>query len=219
MRIHHFLVGICLIAGLLGLAGFQTRQDPMASQILNGVGQRYKKLPGFKAEFSHESQTNSGKVKGTVTGKIMVSGKKYRLETGNTTLICDGKNVWSADRKIKEVNISDYEPEPDDITPERVYTFYQTGYKYLFMGEVKTKTGIWQTIDLEPENIEKEVSKIRLFIDKKTLAITKWIVFERGTNDREEFVITKFEALKQINQADFAFSKSQFPGFKIVDLR
>lgn len=219
MKKPHILAALLLVIGLLGLGSFQSRQDPMASQILNAVGQRYKKLTGFKAVFSHESQTNSGQVKGTVTGNITVSGKKYRLQTGTSTLICDGKNVWSADSKVKEVNLSDYEPEPDDITPEKVYTFYQTGYKYMFMGEVKTKTGIWQTIDLEPENIQKEVSKIRLFVDKKTLAITKWIVFERGTNDREEFVITKFEALKQVNPADFTYSKSQFPGYKLVDLR
>ena len=44
----------------------------------------------------------------------------------------------------------------------------------------------------EPENIEKEISKIRLYVDKKSLSITKWILFERGTNDREVFEIKKF---------------------------
>jgi outer membrane lipoprotein carrier protein len=204
---------------LFFLLSFQTRQDPMAGKILDEVGKRYQKLKGFSAEFTHESENNAGETKGSLKGKITVSGSKYRLISGNTTLICDGKVVWSADKKTKEVTISDYEPEPDDITPERIYTFYQKGYKYMFMGEVKTKTGTWQSIDLEPENIQKEVSKIRLFVAKQNRSIMKWIVYERGSNDREVFEVTKFLPLTQIQASDFVFSKAQFPGYKVVDLR
>lgn len=204
---------------LLLLFSFQTRQDPMAGKILDEVGQRYKKMAGFSADFSHDSENNAGDVKSTRNGKIMVNGNKYRLSSGNITLICDGKVVWSADKKSKEVTISDYEPEPDDITPERIYTFYQKGYKYMFMGEVKTKTSIWQTLDLEPENIQKEVSKIRLFVDKKNRSITKWILFERGSNDREVFEVKKFAALTKVDAAQFSWNKSEFPGYKVVDLR
>jgi len=201
------------------LFSFQTRQDPMAGKILDGVGLKYKKLAGFTSGFKHVSENNTGDAIHTISGKITVSGSKYRLTSGNTTLICDGKTVWSADKKTKEVTISDYEPEADDITPERIYTFYQKGYKYMFMGEVKTKTGIWQSIDLEPENIQKEVSKIRLFVDKKSQRITKWILFERGSNDREVFEVEKFTPLMVVTPGDFQFSKAQFPGYKVVDLR
>lgn len=209
-----WMVLVCLIG-----SSFQTQRDPLAGKILNEVSSRYKKMAGFSASFRHDSESNNGEVKGSREGSIMVSGKKYRLISGNTTLICDGSTVWSADKKTKEVTISDYEPEPDDITPERIYTFYQKGYKYLFMGEVKTKTGVWQTLDLEPENIQKEISKIRLFVDKKNRSIMKWILFERGSNDREVFEVQKFSGLTEVQASQFTFSKSQFPGFKVVDLR
>jgi len=201
------------------LPAFQTRQDPMAGKILDNVGLKYKKMNGFTAEFTHSSENNQGNPIGSLSGKITVSGSKYRLISGNTTLICDGKTVWSADKKTKEVTVSDYEPGADDITPDRIYTFYQKGYKYMFMGEVKTKTGIWQSIDLEPENIQKEISKIRLFVDKKTQRITKWIVFERGSNDREVFEVGNFMPLSTVVASDFQFSKNQFSGYKLVDLR
>ena len=213
------LITSLTIICLLSFFSFQSRQDPKAEEILNAVAKKHKKMPGFIATFSHDSESNSGKVVGNIKGEIKVSGSRYVLSSGQTTLICDGKTVWSADRKIKEVNISDYEPEPDDITPERIYNFYQRGYKYIFMGEVKVKGKIWQTIDLEPENIKKEVVKIRLFIDKTSRNIMKWIIFERGSNDREVFQIQEFKILQTINQADFSFRKKLFPGFKVVDLR
>jgi len=197
----------------------QSRQDPLAGKILDEVGKKFKKMAGFSAEFTHDSENNSGETIRSQKGKIYVSGNKYRLITGNTTLVCDGKTVWSADSKTREVTISDYEPEPDDITPERIYTFYQKGFKYLFIGEVKAKACIWQTIDLEPDNIKKEVSKIRLFVDKNSRSIMKWILFERGSNDREVFEILKFTPVTKVDANLFAYSKSQFPGFKVVDLR
>jgi hypothetical protein len=47
----------------------------------------------------------------------------------------------------------------------------------------------------------------------------KWIVFERGSNDREVFEIEEFKVLQNVNNSDFTFNKKQFPGFKVVDLR
>lgn len=206
-------LAICLISG------FQGRQDPLAEKILGAVSKKYKTTAGFTARFRHDSETNSGEARGSVTGTITVSGSRYRLASGHTTLICDGKTVWAADSRSKEVTISDYEPEPGDITPERVYTFYQTGYKYMFMGEVRAKNGIWQALDLEPEDIRKEVSKIRLYVDKKDKSIRKWIVFERGTNDREIFEIVTFRPLLRPDPGDFVFRKADFQGYKVVDLR
>lgn len=214
---------ICAIAILImvpevSLSG-QSRQDPIAEKILSDIGSRYKKLPGFRAEFSRESQNNTGDTQSKTKGNILVSGSRYRLQTGNTTLYCDGKTVWTADRKIKEISIADYSPGSDDITPEKIYTFYSKGYKYIFLGEVKKGNSVWQTIDLEPEDAGKEISKIRLFVDKKSLEIKKWIVFERGTNDREEFVVDKFIRLKTKPEKEILFQKTEFPGYKIVDLR
>lgn len=199
--------------------GFQSRQDPKAEFILQAVSKKHKKLAGFRAEFTHESESNSGQTLGSSKGKIMVSGNKYRLTTESQILICDGKNVWAINPKAREVTLSDYEPDPDDITPDRIYSFYQKGFKYVFMGEVKNKGRIWQTIDIEPENLQKEISKIRLFVDKASLNITKWIVFERGSNNREVFLIDKFEPLPKVEKTEFSFSKKQYPNLKLVDLR
>jgi outer membrane lipoprotein-sorting protein len=200
-------------------AGAQYRQDPNADKILSEVSAAYKKIPGFKAEFRHESQNNQGNAVSSSKASIMVSGSRYRLKTGTSTLICDGKTVWTADSKIKEISIADYTPEADDITPERIYTFYRKGYKYIFMGEVKAGKSIWQSIDLEPENLEKEISKIRLFVDKKSREIKKWIIYERGSNDREEFVVEKFQVLSKGADLQIQFNRNEFPGYKLVDLR
>jgi hypothetical protein len=78
---------------------------------------------------------------------------------------------------------------------------------------------VWQTIDLEPENIQKEISKIRLVIDRKSLEIKKWIVFERGSNDREEFIVQKFTRLQTKPGKEIQFDKNEFPGYRLVDLR
>lgn len=215
----HILVAQAIVLAAVFSFGFQSRQDPMAEKVLKAVGAKYKKMVGFKADFTHESESNSGEAMGSTKGKITVSGSKYRLVTESQTLLCDGKNVWAINPKVKEVTLSDYDPDPDDITPNRIYTFYQKGYKYIFMGEVKVKGRVWQTIDIEPENLQKEISKIRLFVDKASLEITKWIVFERGSNNREVFLVDKFEPLQKVESSNFTYSAKTYPNLKLVDLR
>ena len=211
-----FTLVVCV--GLQALVA-QYRQDPNATKILEQVSARYRKLPGFQADFDRESQNNQGKTMHSSKGSILVSGNRYRLKTGNVLLFCDGKTVWTADSKVKEISISDYSPEADDITPEKVYTFYQKGYKYIYLGDVKSGKSVWHSIDLEPENLEKEISKIRLFVDRSSYEIRKWIVFERGSNDREEFRVKNFHALPVKPGKEIQFSQKEFPGFKVVDLR
>jgi hypothetical protein len=47
----------------------------------------------------------------------------------------------------------------------------------------------------------------------------KWILFERGSNDREVFEVKKFAALTKVEAGQFTWNKAEFPGFKAVDLR
>jgi outer membrane lipoprotein-sorting protein len=199
----------------------QGTKDPMAEQILNAVSKKHKKLKGFKAVYEHRLQENTGQEKNTQKATITVRNTQYHLvlNGGQQQVFCDGKTVWSYLKKENEVTISEYLPDADEISPDKVYTFYQKGYKYVMIGEVKDGGEILQTIDLEPEDLNKEIAKIRMFIRKSDQTIKKWIIFERGTNNRQVFEVKSFEPNPPLDDALFVFDKSKYPGVKVVDLR
>jgi len=197
----------------------QNAKDPGAKAILDGLYNKYSKMPAWEATYEHISETASGKVFSKQDGKILVAGKKYSIALPTFQIICDGKTIWTYNKEVNEVNISAYAPEDDEITPDQIFGLYRKGYKYILMGELKSKTGIVQTIDLEPEDITKEIVKVRLIINKADATLKKWMIYERGTSNRQIFVVKSFTPNANVASNRLVFNKTRFPGAKIVDLR
>jgi outer membrane lipoprotein carrier protein len=197
----------------------QGKQDPLAAELLDQMGKKYKSLQSFKASYSQVAQGNDGKILDQQKGDIVVKGKKFNLKLNNQVLVCDGTTLWSYIRDAKELNISDYQPEEDEVTPTSVYTMYQKGYKYVMIGEVKEDGMVLQAIDLEPDDLSKEITKVRLFINKTDKTLRKWIIYERGTNNRQVFEIQKFTANVPAAESMFSFDKKTYPVKTQTDLR
>lgn len=208
---------------LLVVGGSSTafaQYDPKAKAILDKVSENYRSVDAFKAHYTRSIESPSGEVYASMDGEIVVQGPKFNLKMEDQEIISDGKVVWAYMRDANEVNISNYEPTEDEITPTKIYTLYENGYKYALMSELKDKNGdIIQTIDMEPEDRRSEVAKIRLMVNKKDSTVRKWIVFERGTNNRQIFEINKYDPNINVTNDTFTFNKSSHPGVNEVDLR
>jgi outer membrane lipoprotein-sorting protein len=210
-----------LLSLLLMVCGFlaANAQDPMAEEILNNLSRKYKSYKSFKATYTQTLETNAGKKENAQQGEILVRGEKFRLKLPEVEVFSDGKLNWAWVKKSKEVNLTETDPNEEDITPANIYMLHQRGYKFVLMSEHQGANGVVQTIDLEPKDLTKEITKIRLLVDKKTLTINKWIVFERGTNNRSVFEVKSFTPNAPTKDSDFMFNKAAHPDVKLVDLR
>lgn len=197
------------------------QNDPLAEEILNKVSSKYRSYKAFKVDFNRWVESAGGdEIKGhRIAGEILVSGKKFNLKTPDQEIFCDGNTLWTYMKRDQEVNVSDYEPSAEEITPGEIFTLYQKGYRYIMIGEVKINGAIFENVDLEPEDKTKEIFKVRLVINKQTKAIKRWVVFEKGTNNRQIFEVKQFFANPPMETNAFAFDKSKFPSVKVVDLR
>lgn len=212
-------MGLLLSFVQLGFGQKAPVQDPYAGGILEKVAKKYKAYTSYKAAFQRKTENVNGKPLDAGTGTLSVSKEKFRIESGDIKLYCDGKTLYSYVVSSKECNVTDYEPNPDEVNPIDVFDLYKRGYKYMLAAELKTPTGFVQMIDLEPEDITRDIAKVRLVIDKKTGSLKKYIVTERGTNNRTTFTITSFTPNVAIPAGYFVFDKKAHPGVKLVDLR
>ena len=195
-------------------------QDPAAAEVLAGMAKRYKAYKAFAADFTRTTVNAAGKPIEQDKGTVTVAGPKFRIETEGLKLFCDGKTLYTYVLASKEVNITTYEPDPAEITPVNVFDIYKQGYKYMLAAQLKTPTGFVDVIDLEPEDITKDISKVRLVVAKKTFALRRYILTERGTNNRSTFTIERFLPNPKVSASTFVFDKKKHPGVKkVVDLR
>ncbi len=197
---------------------FAQVQDPQAEKILDEMSKRYKEMSGFKAKFSYELENKEYNMKEKAEGEITVKGSKFSLKVGDQEIINNGTTVWTYFKDANEVNISDFNPDPDDITPDKIYTMYKKGFKYIMMGEQSVDGQLVNIIDLEPTDRKAKINKIRLIINKGDKQLKSWKIFE-NTGNVYTYYIKSLTPNVKLDDSFFSFDKAKHPGVEINDLR
>jgi chaperone LolA len=210
-------ISVLLLMVFASLQLTQAQTDSKAGEILDAVSTKYKAIPAFKALFTYAMENQSAGLKENYSGDITVKGSKFHLKMGGQEIINNGATVWTYLKESNEVNISDYEPDADAITPTNIYTIYKKGYKYTFVEQIKEAGQVYDVIDLTPENKNAQIYKIRLTINKKDRSIKSFKTFEKNGN-RYVYSISKFTPT-EIDDKAFVFDKSKYKGVEVVDLR
>jgi outer membrane lipoprotein-sorting protein len=217
-----YLLNCFLIVGLQ--ASFaqntaqQTSPEEKAKKILVDVENKYKSAKALQADFIYEMRNDANKAKEEVKGSFVMKKNKFKLKLADQEIYNNGTTVWTYLKDANEVNISDYLPESDDITPEKVFTLYKKDYKYVFIREFVENGKTYEEIDLQPTDRSKKVFKIRLVINKKTKSIKSWEIFERNQN-RFKYTVNSIAYDVAVDDSFFVFDKKKYPKVTEVDLR
>ncbi|HEU5146861.1 MAG TPA: outer membrane lipoprotein carrier protein LolA, partial [Chryseosolibacter sp.] len=192
--------------------------DPKALEILEAMGEKYKSMPSYEANFSYALTNDVENIKEEFKGKLTVKGDKYRISLPEQEVINNGVTVWTYLPEVKEVNIDNYDKNSGDINPLKIYEIYQKDFKYLYIQE-KTEDGVVvEEVDLVPEKKDAQYFKIKLLIKKKDKVIQSLTMFDKGGN-RYKYTITKFVPNAQVADSYFAFDPKKHPDVDVIDLR
>ena len=147
-----------------------------------------------------------------------MSGQKFRLKISGQEVINDGKTTWTYLKNENEVNISDSDPDSQDMSPSQIYTMYKKGYKYTYVQQVTEAGEPLDVIELVPENRQNDLFKVRLKVRKKDTSVKSWQMFKKNGN-RYSFSIKNFIPNPPVAPTFFAFDKVKYKGVKVIDLR
>lgn len=208
-----FLITFCVF-GFASMAQY----DQKALDILDAMSAKYKKIPSYSAQFSSSLINETDGINEEFKGKIVVKGEKYLLEMEEQIVINNGVTVWTYLPDANEVNIDNYDPDEDEITPSKIYDAYKNGYKYILLGSEMIEAESHFVIDLVPNDRDSQFFKIRLYISEKDSSLKNWTMFERS-GSKYKYAIKDFDDSKTFKDSMFTFDPSKYPGVEIVDLR
>ncbi|MDF1674020.1 MAG: outer membrane lipoprotein carrier protein LolA [Vicingaceae bacterium] len=206
---------ILFIAAATSLTAL-AQEDTKAKGILDKLSTKTKAYKTIKADFQF---TISNKAEGTnesQSGKIVIKGDKYVLSISGQDVISDGKSMWTILKESKEVQINEIDEEDEEaISPNKIFTLYEEGFKYKYVKEDKGM----HIINLYPKAAaEKSFHRIALYINKAKNEMSKVKVYGKdGTITT--YSIKSFTPNTTIPETRFSFSKSKFPSYEIIDLR
>jgi outer membrane lipoprotein-sorting protein len=204
---------------LIGITSFSVfaQQDQKAKSILDKLSAKTKAYKTIKADFQFTISNKAEGINESQTGKIFIKGDKYFLSIKGQNVISDNKNVWTILSDAEEVQINNIpdEDEEDYISPNKIFTLYEEGFKYKYVKEDKG----FHIINLYPKDAEdKGFHRIALYINKAKNEITKVKVYGKD-GSTTIYTIKSFSANTAIPDTKFTFSKSKYPKFEIIDLR
>ena len=197
------------------------QNDAKAKSILDGVSKKVSGLKSLKANFSLTlTGGKGGKVNDSKKGTIALKGQKYHIFMGGQEIICDTKTIWTYNKEAKEVQISNYNPSEQGMSPAKMLTpgFYIKEYSYSYKGERKEKGKSCDVVELVPMDKSKQLSKIELLVDKSTSMIAGGNYWEKNGN-KYQITISNFKSDALVPDNYFTWIIAEHPGTESVDLR
>lgn len=199
--------------------GNMGKSDPEAKKLMEEVAKKFKSYKTVFANFNLKVQNSSGKEVGSETGSLQIKGDSYRIISAGQQIYSDGKTIWTYDIADKEVQITNYDPKSDVITPQKMFTdFYDSTFLYKLNEETRQGARTIEQIELTPLDKTKVFFKLLVNIDKESKDLVSTTVFEKNGN-RYIYTITSLVTNKPLEDSLFVFNPANHKNVEVVDLR
>lgn len=205
MRKINLLVAILVT---LMLPALSMAQD--AKKLLDEVSAKVRSYDNIYIEFRYNLNNSRENVNQDARGDVTLKGENYILNMLGTTSIFDGTNSYVIVPEDEEVTISPYNPEDEkSVTPSRMLTFYEKGYRYQNDITQNVKGRKIQYIKLIPIDNQAEIKDILLGVDVQTKHIYKLIqTDDNGT--KYTLTVQSFKTNQPISDTLFTFNEAKY---------
>jgi outer membrane lipoprotein-sorting protein len=193
-------------------------QDKKAKALLDAVTAKIKSYDNIVIDFKYSLNNFKENINQESKGNVTMKGNKYVLNLMGVTKIFDGKNNYTINPEDEEVAISKVnEKDENAITPSKLLTFFNSGYKYTWDIPQNVKGRKIQYIKLVPNNTKDQRKEILLGIDTQTKNIYNLIeVGRNGT--KTTLTVNSFKINQPLSKNQFTFDASKFPKYYINKL-
>jgi outer membrane lipoprotein-sorting protein len=190
-----------------------------AKSILDQVSAKTKKYQTITAEFTFSMENLQENISETHQGKILLKGNKYKVSLMGADSYFDGTSIYTHMIDAEEVNISVPDPGDDEtLNPADIFTIYESGFYFHFVGEKEEDGKTVYEIDLLPENRDKPFSRIKLKILKDDLSLYS---LKQVGKDGNHFTIQLKTMItnEPMGDALFVFDQATHPNVDVIDMR
>jgi outer membrane lipoprotein-sorting protein len=193
-------------------------QDKKAKELLDQVTAKIKSYDNITIDFKYTLTNNKENINKESKGNVIIQDNKYVLNFMGVTKIYDGKKSYTIVPEDEEVTVSSINDNDEkSITPSKMLTFFNSGYKYSWDILQDVKGRKIQYIKLVPTNAKDQRKEVLLGIDSQTKNI--YNVIEMGKNGtRTQLTVNSFKTNQPLSKNQFTFVASKYPNYYINKL-
>ena len=206
-----FLTLIALFCSVFTFNG----QDKKAKALLDQVTSKVKSYDNITIDFKYSLQNAKENINQDSKGNVTLKGNMYVLNFMGVTKLFDGKKTYTIVPEDEEITISKLNENDDNaITPSKMLTFFNSGYKYTMDIIQDVRGRKIQYVKLVPTNAKDQRKEILLGIDIQTKHIYNLIEFgKKGT--KTTLTVNSFKTNQSLSKNQFTFAASKYPNYYI----
>ncbi|MGL2965931.1 LolA family protein [Flavobacterium sp. XGLA_31] len=203
------------VALLLWVSFTGTAQDKKAKDLLDQVTAKIKSYNNITIDFKYTLNNSKENINKESKGNLVLEGNKYVLNFMGVTKIYDGKKSYTIVPEDEEVTVSSLNDNDEKaITPSKMLTFFNNGYKFYWDILQDVKGRKIQYIKLVPTSTKDQRKEILLGIDSQTKNI--YTVIEIGKNGtKTTLTVNSFKTNQPLSKNQFTFVASKYPNYYI----
>ena len=216
--LQEMLKKITVITALLLFSFSIQAQDKRAKQLLDEVTAKVKSYSNITIDFKYSLNNIKENINQDSKGNVTMKGNQYVLNFMGVTKIFDGKKTYTIVPEDEEITISTVNDNDENaITPAKMLTFFNSGYKYSMDILQNVKGRKIQYIKLVATNPKDSRKEVLLGIDVQTKHIYNLIeVGKKGT--KTTLTVNSFKTNQPLSKNQFTFAGSKYPNYYINKL-
>lgn len=180
------------------------------TQVLDKAVGKLSKASSVNCNFRISADKNN------INGSFKSSGSKFTLDSPVSKTWYDGKNMWTANPKSKEITLVN--PSTQEIKEANPFAYlnsYKNNYIYAFS---KRKENGHYLVVLNPKDKKSQIKAVEVAINEKTFLPERFIIRDR--NNKITTILIESLSLKIDNPASaFVCPVSSMQDYEFVDLR
>lgn len=190
-------------------------QDKKAKDLLDQVAAKVRSYDNITIDFKYALTNMKENINQESKGNVVLKGNMYVLNFMGVTKIFDGKKTYTINPEDEEITISKFDEKDDNaITPNKMLTFFNSGYKYSWDILQNVKGRKIQYVKLVPISSRDQRKEILLGIDSQTKHIYNLI--EVGRNGTKTVLtVNSFKTNQPLSKNQFTFAESKYPNYYI----
>ena len=205
---------LLFLNGFIAFNGW-TQTSIEAKNLLELASKQMETYDNIQFEFNYVLNNRLENINQESSGKVTVSGEKYKLNFLDAIQLFDGNALYTIVPENEEITVALADEEEDfGINPKELLQFYKEGYYYHWDISQKVKGKNIQFIKLIPIQDEDEIQSLLVGIDTEQNHIYKLIeVGENGTVTT--LTIEQIEVNGSLTESFFVFNEADYPDYYI----
>ena len=184
-------------------------QDKKAKALLDEVTAKVKSYDNIVIDFKYTLNNSKENINQESKGNVTIKGNLYVLNIMGVTKMFDGKKNYTINPEDEEITITKFDEKDDNsISPNKMLTFFNSGYKYTWDILQNVNGRKIQYIKLVPNSSKDQRKEVLLGIDVTTKHIYNLIeVGKNGT--KTTLTVNSFKTNQPLSKNHFTFTKSK----------